>query len=617
MLALDTACHSVETSSGLLDVLAAAAQCSLLGHIASARALGSAPLHQLHTLCMFGTGLQDLSSLSRQAPALRRLHIPWNCISSLGSLAGLQHLELVDVTGNPLTYQAMLDAPLALLPNLRLLWHSVTLPASATLPPTCQSVLQDITDAQQLAVPVAAASVRSGLAQLALPGIARDPQLSACSPAAWRDLALPGVTEVLRALGIGDCAPVATAHSALHMQVQTAANAAKSSLLPRIAQQLCQAGISSADAAAVTSPWCGQALLPSALELRQAEPALQIEQVAMPAHLVSAIEQATRQAMQQALTPIADLIAAAGRHTSGQAGSGSRAMAGTAARALRVGPRALLPRRRASSSADEHPSSAAAAALVRLQARSHGASHASSVARPGTASSFSSSVADIAEFGGRDDPHADAQLVDVLRELAQGGSVPGTPRRDARAASAPVMPTVPMRSSWHADVFAASPVCERRSGAAAAGVAAAAAAVGATSAGGFSPLASPARTPLEAAPLPAASSPVSRRDDSFDGWRPSSAPSPLHPHRVPGQRMDPSTAEHVSDMTDANAVALLKLKPKLVPQLKSRDAYRRFFSGESEARARRLLAAAYDNLAADERAVKIEKRMALILDVLS
>ena len=62
---------------------------------------------------------------------------------------------------------------------------------------------------------------------------------------------------------------------------------------------------------------------------------------------------------------------------------------------------------------------------------------------------------------------------------------------------------------------------------------------------------------------------------------------------------------------------MLRQKPKNVPQLHSRDAFRRFFGGMPSDRMRRLLRQAYSELPQEEREEKVDKRLELLQGVLS
>lgn len=64
--------------------------------------------------------------------------------------------------------------------------------------------------------------------------------------------------------------------------------------------------------------------------------------------------------------------------------------------------------------------------------------------------------------------------------------------------------------------------------------------------------------------------------------------------------------------SDTDLVKLLKQRPKHVPALRSREAFRRYFQGMPLDRMRRLLLAAYDSLDAAAQAEKTERRLALL-----
>ena len=69
-------------------------------------------------------------------------------------------------------------------------------------------------------------------------------------------------------------------------------------------------------------------------------------------------------------------------------------------------------------------------------------------------------------------------------------------------------------------------------------------------------------------------------------------------------------------MEDGALVDMLKLPPKHVPRLRTRECFRRFFKGVAEPRMRRLLEAAYDDREPEEQQKRVDKRIALVLDVL-
>ena len=72
-----------------------------------------------------------------------------------------------------------------------------------------------------------------------------------------------------------------------------------------------------------------------------------------------------------------------------------------------------------------------------------------------------------------------------------------------------------------------------------------------------------------------------------------------------------------TSMDDDALVAMLRDKPKHVPALRSRDAFRAFFAGVPSLRMRTLLARAYSDLPADECAARVAKRMELVEGVLA
>jgi hypothetical protein len=64
--------------------------------------------------------------------------------------------------------------------------------------------------------------------------------------------------------------------------------------------------------------------------------------------------------------------------------------------------------------------------------------------------------------------------------------------------------------------------------------------------------------------------------------------------------------------TDEELIELLRKKPKHVPEMKTKDSFRRFFSQMTKERLQRLLETAYDNLDPAEQSKKVKKRMALV-----
>ena len=70
-------------------------------------------------------------------------------------------------------------------------------------------------------------------------------------------------------------------------------------------------------------------------------------------------------------------------------------------------------------------------------------------------------------------------------------------------------------------------------------------------------------------------------------------------------------------LADADVVALLAQPPKHVRHLRTRDGFRRFFTGVPRARMAALLTQAFAGQPPDEAAARREKRLALLADVLS
>lgn len=73
-------------------------------------------------------------------------------------------------------------------------------------------------------------------------------------------------------------------------------------------------------------------------------------------------------------------------------------------------------------------------------------------------------------------------------------------------------------------------------------------------------------------------------------------------------------------MRDEALVEMLQKPPKEVPQLRTRDSFRRFFAGMAQGRMRGLLLEAYGSgtpdLDPEAREKKVNKRLALVRDVL-
>ena len=69
-------------------------------------------------------------------------------------------------------------------------------------------------------------------------------------------------------------------------------------------------------------------------------------------------------------------------------------------------------------------------------------------------------------------------------------------------------------------------------------------------------------------------------------------------------------------LADADVVALLAQPPKHVRHLRTRDGFRRFFTGVPRARMAALLTQAFAGQPPEEAAARREKRLALLADVL-
>ena len=70
-------------------------------------------------------------------------------------------------------------------------------------------------------------------------------------------------------------------------------------------------------------------------------------------------------------------------------------------------------------------------------------------------------------------------------------------------------------------------------------------------------------------------------------------------------------------LADADVVALLAQPPKHVRHLRTRDGFRRFFTGVPRARMAALLTQAFAGQPPEEAAARREKRLALLADVLA
>ena len=129
------------------------------------------------------------------------------------------------------------------------------------------------------------------------------------------------------------------------------------------------------------------------------------------------------------------------------------------------------------------------------------------------------------------------------------------------------------------------------------------------------PAVSPALGPR---PSPALG-PRRRRDDAVA----SPATTPAAPAGAPtaavaavGAPADPREGA-ANRLADADVVALLAQPPKHVRHLRTRDGFRRFFTGVPRARMAALLTAAFAGQPPDEAAARREKRLALLADVLA
>jgi len=69
-------------------------------------------------------------------------------------------------------------------------------------------------------------------------------------------------------------------------------------------------------------------------------------------------------------------------------------------------------------------------------------------------------------------------------------------------------------------------------------------------------------------------------------------------------------------MQDVELVAMLRQKPKYVPEMRTKDEFRRFFEGMGKQRAEKLFSKAYETLSDNEMEAKVKKRLTLLEGVL-
>ena len=122
--------------------------------------------------------------------------------------------------------------------------------------------------------------------------------------------------------------------------------------------------------------------------------------------------------------------------------------------------------------------------------------------------------------------------------------------------------------------------------------------------------ASPARA-VDASP---ALGPRRRRDDADAA--PASTPAAPAPAPAAAAPADPREGA-ANRLADADVVALLAQPPKHVRHLRTRDGFRRFFTGVPRARMAQLLTEAFAGQPPEEAAARREKRLALLADVLA
>lgn len=82
---------------------------------------------------------------------------------------------------------------------------------------------------------------------------------------------------------------------------------------------------------------------------------------------------------------------------------------------------------------------------------------------------------------------------------------------------------------------------------------------------------------------------------------------------------DESAAEcgPANALSDADLVAMLRLPPKQVPHLRTRNSFSQYFAGMKAARFTSIIHRAYEDIDEGERGAKVEKRLSLVRDVLS
>ena len=67
-------------------------------------------------------------------------------------------------------------------------------------------------------------------------------------------------------------------------------------------------------------------------------------------------------------------------------------------------------------------------------------------------------------------------------------------------------------------------------------------------------------------------------------------------------------------MDNDTLVRMLKRKPKEVEQMRTRNAFRKFFNGMPRERVEMLLRRAYGDLGEEQCEVKVKKRIGLLID---
>jgi hypothetical protein len=230
-------------------------------------------------------------------------------------------------------------------------------------------------------------------------------------------------------------------------------------------------------------------------------------------------------------------------------------------------------------------------------------------ARPEPAEPFAPTTAPAAAAGSSSKPRPDT---DVVEEAPRDRRERRSERTPATAAAEPAPPAAARSSRRRGDGESSGRrrrSTDKKNAAAAAAPVEAVPAEAAPAAPAEKPRA-PAGNPA-APPAPAAATHDERRTNT-----PVTPETAQRASEQPAVPRPPATPGAANAMTDAMLVELLRQPPKHVKQLRTRDAYRKFFSGMSRARIARLLETAYDALEPADAAAKVAKRLSLVVDVL-